>query len=234
MIIFPAIDILKGKCVRLIQGDYNREKVYGDSPADMAKQWEAKRAEFIHVVDLDGAKSGKSINEQIIIDIAKAVDVPVQVGGGIRSMETVKTYLDNGVNRVIVGTAAIEDKQFLQEAVATYGERIVVSLDAKDGYVATDGWTDTSDVRALDIVKDLEELGVKTIVYTDIAKDGMLQGPNLEEQRAINEATTVDVIASGGVTTREDVDNLKELNMYGAIVGKALYDGKITFEELIK
>src|SRR5699024_2356768 len=169
-----------------------------------------------------------------IIDIAKAVKVPIQVGGGIRSMDTVKTYLDNGVNRVIVGTAAIADEAFLKEAVEAYGERIVVSLDAKDGYVATDGWTDTSDVRALDIVKDLEMLGVKTIVYTDIAKDGMLQGPNLEEQRAINEATTVDVIASGGVTTREDVDNLKELNMYGAIVGKALYDGKITFEELIK
>lgn len=234
MIIFPAIDILKGKCVRLIQGDYNKEVVYGDSPVDMAKQWQAKNAEFIHIVDLDGARSGKSLNEQIIIDIAKAVDVPIQVGGGIRSMETVKTYLDNGVNRVIVGTAAIEDEAFLQEAVETYKERIVVSLDAKDGYVATEGWTDTSDVRALDIVKDLEKLGVKTIVYTDIAKDGMLQGPNLEEQRAINEATSIDVIASGGVTTREDVDNLKELNMYGAIVGKALYDGKITFEELIK
>src|SRR5699024_5705798 len=179
MIIFPAIDILKGNCVRLIQGDYNREKIYGDSPVDMAKQWEAKGAEFIHIVDLDGARSGKSINEQIIIDIAKSVAVPIQVGGGIRSMETVKTYLDNGVNGVIVGTAAIEDETFLKEAVETYGERIVVSLDAKDGYVATEGWTDTSDVRALDIVKDLEELGVKTIVYTDIAKDGMLQGPNL-------------------------------------------------------
>src|SRR5699024_9287385 len=160
-----------------------------------SKQMDTQRAQFIHVVDLDGAKSGKSINEQIIIDIAKAVDVPVQVGGGIRSMETVKTYLDNGVNRVIVGTSAIEAKQFLQEAVATYGERIVVSLDAKDGYVATDGWTDTSDVRALDIVKDLEELGVKTIVYTDIAKDGMLQGPNLEEQQTMNETTSIDVIA---------------------------------------
>lgn len=234
MIIFPAIDILKGNCVRLIQGDYNREKIYGDSPVNMAKQWEAKGAEFIHIVDLDGARSGKSINEQIIIDIAKAVAVPIQVGGGIRSMETVKTYLDNGVNRVIVGTAAIEDEAFLKEAVETYGERIVVSLDAKDGYVATEGWTDTSDVRALDIVKDLQELGVKTIVYTDIAKDGMLQGPNLEEQRTMNEATSIDVIASGGVTTREDVDNLSNLNMYGAIIGKALYDGKITFEELIK
>ncbi|HZW67189.1 MAG TPA: 1-(5-phosphoribosyl)-5-[(5-phosphoribosylamino)methylideneamino]imidazole-4-carboxamide isomerase [Pseudogracilibacillus sp.] len=234
MIIFPAIDILNGKCVRLIQGDYNKEVIYDDSPVDMAKQWEAKGAEFIHIVDLDGAKTGKSINEQIIIDIAKAVTVPIQVGGGIRSMETVKTYLDSGVNRVIVGTAAIEDEAFLQEAVEKYGERIVVSLDAKEGFVATEGWTDTSNVRALDIVKDLEKLGVKTIVYTDIAKDGMLQGPNLEEQSAMNEATAVDVIASGGVTTREDVDNLKALNMYGAIVGKALYDGKITFEELIK
>lgn len=233
MIIFPAIDILKGKCVRLIQGDYNREKVYGDSPVAMAKKWEEKGAEFIHIVDLDGAKSGKSINESIIIEIAKSVNVPVQVGGGIRSMETVKTYLNNGVNRVIIGTAAIEDEQFLRDAVNTYGERIVVSLDAKNGYVATDGWTDTSDVVALDLVKKLEQLGVKTIVYTDIAKDGMLQGPNLVEQKAINEATSIDVIASGGVTTKEDVANLKQLNMYGAIVGKALYDGKITFEELI-
>src|SRR5699024_84033 len=234
MIIFPAIDILNGKCVRLIQVDYNKEVIYDDSPVDMAKQWEAKGAEFIHIVDLDGAKTGKSINEQIIIDIAKAVTVPIQVGGGIRSMDNVKTYLNSGVNRVIVGTAAIEDEAFLNEAVTTYGERIVVSLDAKDGYVATEGWTDTSDVRALDIVKDLEKIGVKTIVYTDIAKDGMLQGPNLEEQQAMNEATSIDVIASGGVTTREDVDNLKNLNMYGAIVGKALYDGKITLEELIK
>lgn len=148
-------------------------------------------------------------------------------------METVDTYLQNGVNRVIIGTAAIQDRSFLKEAVDQYKERIVVSLDAKDGYVATDGWTDTSDVRALDLVKELETIGVQTIVYTDIAKDGMLQGPNLVEQKAINEATTIDVIASGGVTTRADIDYLKELNLYGAIVGKALYDGKVTFEELI-
>jgi len=234
MIIFPAIDILKGKCVRLIQGDYNREKVYGDSPVDMAKQWVEKGAEFIHIVDLDGAKSGKSINEAIIIEIAKTIDVPIQVGGGIRSMETVERYLNNGINRVIIGTAAIENEAFLSDAVNRYGERIVVSLDAKNGYIATDGWTDTSDVLALDLVKRLEQIGVKTIVYTDIAKDGMLQGPNLAEQKAINEATAIDVIASGGVTTKEDVENLKKLNMYGAIVGKALYDGKITFEQLIQ
>ncbi|HLS23787.1 MAG TPA: 1-(5-phosphoribosyl)-5-[(5-phosphoribosylamino)methylideneamino]imidazole-4-carboxamide isomerase [Pseudogracilibacillus sp.] len=233
MIIFPAIDILQGKCVRLIQGDYNREIVYSDSPVDMAKKWQQKGAQFIHIVDLDGAKSGHSINESIIIEIAKTVKIPIQVGGGIRSMETVDTYLQNGVNRVIIGTAAIQDRSFLKEAVDQYKERIVVSLDAKDGYVATDGWTDTSDVRALDLVKELETIGVQTIVYTDIAKDGMLQGPNLVEQKAINEATTIDVIASGGVTTRADIHYLKELNLYGAIVGKALYDGKVTFEELI-
>src|SRR5690606_6598549 len=233
MIIFPAIDILNGKCVRLIQGDYNREKVYSDSPVEMAKQWEEKGAEFIHIVDLDGAKSGKSINEAIILEIAKTVNVPVQVGGGIRSMQTVKTYLENGVNRVIIGTAAIQDEAFLKEAVETYGERIVVSLDAKNGYIATDGWTDTSDVKALDLVRKLENIGVKTIVYTDIAKDGMLQGPNLAEQKAINEATTMDVIAAGGVATKADVENLRRLGLYGGIIGKALYDGKLKLEELI-
>lgn len=234
MIIFPAIDILDGKCVRLIQGDYNQERVYGDSPVDMAKQWEAKGAEFIHIVDLDGAKTGNSINREVIKEIANTVSIPVQVGGGIRSLETIDYFLSNGVARVIIGTAAIQDPSFLKAAVAKYAEKIAVSLDARNGYIATDGWTDTSDVSALDLLKELEIIGVKTIVYTDIAKDGMLQGPNLSEQKQINEATSIDVIASGGVTTKVDVDNLAALNMYGAIVGKALYDGKIEFEELIK
>lgn len=233
MIIFPAIDILNGKCVRLIQGDYNQEKVYGDSPIDMAKQWEEKGAEFIHIVDLNGAKSGESVNKEIIVDIAATVQVPIQVGGGIRTIDTVKDYLDAGVDRVIVGTAAITDDAFLREAVETYKERIVVSLDARNGFVATDGWTDTSEVEALSLVNKLEEIGVKTIVYTDIAKDGMLQGPNLEEQKTINEATAIDVIASGGVTTKEDVENLQALKMYGAIIGKALYDGKLAFEDVV-
>ncbi|MEI3604117.1 1-(5-phosphoribosyl)-5-[(5-phosphoribosylamino)methylideneamino]imidazole-4-carboxamide isomerase [Pseudogracilibacillus sp. SE30717A] len=234
MIIFPAIDILDGKCVRLIQGDYNREKVYGDSPVEMAKQWEEKGAEYIHIVDLNGAKTGESINKQIIIDIVNTVSIPVQVGGGIRSIETVKNYLDNGVTRVILGTAAITDQTFLQEAISQFGKQVVVSIDAKNGYVATDGWTDTSDVTALDLVKKLEKVGVQTIVYTDIAKDGMLQGPNLLEQQTINEATEMNVIASGGVTTKEDVENLKKLNVYGAIIGKALYDGKLKFESLLE
>lgn len=234
MIIFPAIDILDGKCVRLIQGDYNKEVVYDDNPVQMAQQWEEKGAAFIHIVDLNGAKSGESVNKQIIVDIAKAVGVPIQVGGGIRTMETVRDYIENGVARVIVGTAAVTDPEFLREAVEAYGDKIAVSLDARNGYIATDGWTDTSGVTALELVKELEELGVKTIVYTDIAKDGMLQGPNLEEQKAINKATTIDVIASGGVTTVEDVANLRKLNMYGCIIGKALYDGKLQFEDVVR
>jgi len=233
MIIFPAIDILQGKCVRLIQGDYNQEKVYSDSPIDMAKKWEQLGAEYIHIVDLDGAKSGESINQSIITDIAQSVKIPVQVGGGIRSIKTIDTYINNGVSRVIIGTAAIQDREFSNEAVKTYGEKIAVSLDAKNGYVATDGWTETSTVKALDLLKELEEIGLKTIVYTDIAKDGMLQGPNLAEQKSINEATSMDVIASGGVTTKQDVKNLEKLNMYGAIIGKALYDGKLDFSDVI-
>lgn len=234
MIIFPAIDILKGKCVRLIQGDYNQEKVYGDSPVAMAKKWEEKGAEYIHIVDLDGAKSGDSINKSVIKEIAENVNIPVQVGGGIRSLDIISFYLNSGVSRVIIGTAAIQDPEFLKEAVHQYSDKIAVSLDARNGFVATDGWTDTSEVKAIDLVKQLEQIGVKTIVYTDIAKDGMLQGPNLEEQRAINDATSMNVIASGGVTTKEDVNNLQTLDLYGTIIGKALYDGKLDFETVVE
>lgn len=234
MIIFPAIDILDGHCVRLIQGDYNQEKVYSDSPVDMAKQWEKKGADYIHIVDLNGAKTGDSSNQEIITTIANTVKIPVQVGGGIRSLETIQAYLENGVSRVIVGTAAITDQSFLKEAVRQYGDKIVVSLDAREGYVATDGWTDTSDVRAIDLVKKLEDIGVATIVYTDIAKDGMLEGPNLTEQNDINTATTMQVIASGGITTKTDVESLADLNLYGAIIGKALYDGKLEFESIVE
>src|SRR5690625_4877039 len=234
MIIFPAIDILEGKCVRLIQGDYNKEVVYDDNPVQMAQQWEEKGAAFIHIVDLNGAKSGESVNKKIIVDIAKAVEVPIQVGGGIRTIETVRDYVENGVARVIVGTAAVTDPEFLREAVDAYGDKIAVSLDARNGYIATDGWTDTSEVRALDLVRDLEELGVRTIVYTDIAKDGMLQGPNLEEQQLINEATSIDVIASGGVTTVDDVAAVLERDMYGCMIGKELYDGKLQFDDVVR
>lgn len=233
MIIFPAIDIRGGKCVRLEQGDYNKETVYGDSPVDMAQLWQAKGAKYIHIVDLDGAKSGMSKNAQTIQDIAKNVHIPVQVGGGIRSLEIIEQYTSSGVDRVIIGTAAIDNPTFLREATDVYKEKIAVSLDARNGRLATDGWTDTTTVHAQDILPILEDIGVQTIVYTDIAKDGMLKGPNLAELKRIHEATSMNVIASGGVTTTEDIAALQQLDLYGAIVGKALYDGKVTFEQMV-
>lgn len=232
MKIFPAIDIRNGKCVRLVQGDYDQEIIYGDSPVDMAKYWEKEQAEYLHIVDLDGAKSGGSMNRLIIEEIVKALAIPVQVGGGVRSMACIDQYIQNGVARVIIGTAAIKNLDFVKEAVERYGDQIAVSIDARDGYVATEGWTETSSISAVDLLNTLEKIGVKTIVYTDIAKDGMLQGPNIEELRTIQQATTIDVIASGGITTEENVRKLAEMNIYGAIIGKALYEDKISLRSL--
>lgn len=234
MIIFPAIDIRNGKCVRLIQGDYNQETIYSNSPTEIAKSWEKKGAKYIHIVDLDGAKTGQSMNNNIIKSIAQEVKIPVQVGGGIRSLNVIKDYLENGVSRVIIGTAAIKDKYFLRKAVTKYGPKIAVSIDARNGYVATDGWTETSSIQALDILKQLEAIGVSTIVYTDISKDGMLQGPNLIELKTINDAATIQVIASGGISTIKDVNNIKSLQVYGAIIGKALYEGALSLETVLE
>lgn len=232
MILFPAIDIRNGKCVRLIQGDYDQEIVYGDSPTEMALLWETQGAEFIHIVDLDGAKTGDSPNQRAIQAIAEAVSVPIQVGGGVRSMEIIETHIESGVDRVIIGTAAITNRPFLEEAVEKYGDRIAVSIDARNGFVATDGWTETSETKALDLLVELEKIGVKTVVYTDIFKDGMMQGPNFEELQAVDEASPIDVIASGGVTTEEDIEQLEKMNLYGAIIGKALYEGSLSLEKL--
>jgi phosphoribosylformimino-5-aminoimidazole carboxamide ribotide isomerase len=234
MILFPAIDIRDGKCVRLIQGDYDQEIIYNDSPTAMAKEWEQQGATYIHVVDLDGAKTGNSLNKEAIRAIAGSVAIPVQVGGGIRSMEIVDAHIASGVSRVIIGTAAIQDQQFLIEAVEKYGDKIAVSIDARNGFVATDGWTELSDVKAVDLLQQLVEIGVQTVVYTDILKDGMLQGPNLVELEMMNNASTIDIIASGGVSTEEDIAKLRELNMYGAIIGKALYEGKLSLVKLLE
>ncbi|WP_033828479.1 1-(5-phosphoribosyl)-5-[(5-phosphoribosylamino)methylideneamino]imidazole-4-carboxamide isomerase [Bacillus andreraoultii] len=233
MILFPAIDIRDGKCVRLIQGDYGRQQMYGD-PVEMAKKWEDAGAKFLHIVDLDGALVGESKNLTAIQAILQSVTIPVQLGGGIRSIEKVEKILKLGVNRVILGSAALRDKQFLDVALNQFGAAIVVSIDAKNGFVATDGWTKTTDVEAGTFTKRLEEKGCKTIVYTDIAKDGMLSGPNFSELERINRETTMDVIASGGVTTLEDLRRLRALNMYGAIIGKALYTGKMNLENALK
>ncbi|GGK07301.1 1-(5-phosphoribosyl)-5-[(5-phosphoribosylamino) methylideneamino] imidazole-4-carboxamide isomerase [Lentibacillus kapialis] len=232
MILFPAIDIRNGKCVRLTQGDYNKEKVYHDSPADQAREWEESQAKFLHIVDLDGAKDGVSANTEAVRKIVDTTNIPVQVGGGIRSMDTIRTYLSAGVDRVIIGTAAIHDQAFLKEAVSAFGDKIAVSIDARSGLVATDGWTETSDVSARELIKKLETIGISTIIYTDILKDGMLKGPNFEELEAINRLTTINVIASGGVSSKADVTQLKDLNLYGAIIGKALYDGTLSFQSI--
>ncbi|ARF13384.1 1-(5-phosphoribosyl)-5-[(5-phosphoribosylamino)methylideneamino]imidazole-4-carboxamide isomerase [Sporosarcina ureae] len=233
MILFPAIDIRDGKCVRLIQGDYAQEIIYNDSPTNMAQEWQNQGAEYIHVVDLDGAKTGNSANKQAIEAIAKSVSVPVQVGGGIRNMEIVDSHIENGVARVIIGTAAIQDPDFLKKAVEKYGDKIAVSIDARNGLVATDGWTETSDVKAVDLLQDLAEIGVKTVVYTDIMKDGMLQGPNFEELKIMDDASSIDIIASGGVSTEEDIKRLAAEDMYGAIIGKALYEGNLSLKKLL-
>ncbi|AOV07110.1 1-(5-phosphoribosyl)-5-[(5-phosphoribosylamino)methylideneamino]imidazole-4-carboxamide isomerase [Sporosarcina ureilytica] len=232
MILFPAIDIRNGKCVRLIQGDYDQEVIYGDSPTEMALLWEKQGAEFIHIVDLDGAKTGESPNQLAIQAIAEAVSVPIQVGGGIRSMEIIDEHIASGVSRVIIGTAAITNRPFLEEAVQKYGDKIAVSIDARNGFVATDGWTATTNKKALDLLQELEEIGVKTVVFTDIFKDGMMQGPNFQELQAINKASSIDVIASGGVTTEEDIQQLEGMNLYGAIIGKALYEGTLSLQQL--
>lgn len=232
MILFPAIDIRDGKCVRLLQGDYNEEIIYGNNPGEMAQRWENEGGKFLHIVDLDGAKSGNNANERAIQAIREAVTCPIQVGGGVRTMETVERHIKNGVNRVIIGTAAITDRAFLHAAVEKYGDKIAVSIDARNGYVATDGWTKVSTTLALDLVKDLETIGVKTVVYTDILKDGMLQGPNFEQLQTINEATTIDIIASGGVSTESDIETLRRMNLYGAIIGKALYEGHLSLANL--
>lgn len=233
MILFPAIDIRDGKCVRLIQGDYDQEIIYNDSPTAMALEWEKQGADYIHVVDLDGAKTGNSLNREAIQAIAKSVSIPVQVGGGIRTMEIIEAHIASGVSRVIIGTAAIQDKPFLKQAVEKYGDKIAVSIDARKGFVATDGWTETSDVLAVDLLHELEEIGVKTVIYTDILKDGMMQGPNFHELEMMDKASSIDIVASGGVSTEEDIVQLRELDLYGAIIGKALYEGKISLEKIL-
>lgn len=228
--VYPAIDIRGGKCVRLLQGDYNKETVYGDRPAEMAERFEQAGASFLHVVDLDGAKAGHPVNTPAIEGIVRAVRMPVQVGGGIRSLESVEALFALGVSRVILGTAAIEDRAFVTEALRKYGERIAIGIDARDGYVATRGWLDTTEVRAEELAKALAEEGARTFIFTDIARDGMMQGPNTESIAALAAACGQTVIASGGVSRYEDLETLwarRGEGVGGAIVGKALYTGAI-------
>jgi phosphoribosylformimino-5-aminoimidazole carboxamide ribotide isomerase len=235
--IYPAIDMRNGKCVRLLQGDYNKETVYGDSPFEMAKQFVKSGAMWIHMVDLDGAKEGKRINDTYVIQVAKELDVNVQIGGGIRSEADVFHYLENGINRVILGSMAVENPSFAIAMINRYGKHIAVGIDAKDGYVATHGWLNKSEVKAVDLGKRFADAGADSFIFTDIATDGMLSGPNLEAITEMAKVTEKQVIASGGVSNLSDLIVLKALcnqGVTGAIVGKALYEGKFSLEEALK
>ena len=233
MRIYPAIDIKDGKCVRLLQGRFSDVTVYGDSPADMAQKWESLGGEFIHVVDLDGALKGAGVNADCIREICARVSVPVQTGGGIRTMEDIESRLNIGVNRVIIGTKAVSDSEFVKKAVDKYGEKIVIGIDAKDGRVAIEGWEKTSDFTAVEFAKKMVALGVQTIVYTDIATDGTLSGPNVAAMREMAAAVNADIIASGGVGSLDDILSLKDTGVEGVIVGKALYTGHIDLAEAV-
>lgn len=234
--LYPAIDMRGGKCVRLLQGDYNQETVYGDSPYDMAKQFADQGAEWIHMVDLDGAKDGKKVNHEHVIRVAKELPAKVQIGGGIRSMDDVSYYLDAGVDRVILGSAAVSNPEFVREALNRYGgSRVAIGLDARDGFVATEGWLETSHIMAVDLAKRLVEEGAETFIFTDISKDGMLQGPNVEAIGELARITGKEVIASGGVSSIDDLVSLKKdkRSIAGAIIGKALYTGRFTLSDAL-
>ena len=234
MKIFPAIDLIGAQAVRLVKGDYNQKTVYNSDPIEVAKSFYSKGAEYLHLVDLDGAKSGNTDNFEVIRQIVNESGLKVEVGGGIRNMQTVEKYLSAGVFRVIIGTAAITDPDFLDEALEKYGEKIAVGVDIKDGFVATHGWTEVSDVSCEEFVAKMQQKGVKTIICTDISKDGMMSGTNIELYRSLSERFSIDITASGGVSTLEDVETLNDMNMYGAILGKALYTGAIDLEKAIE
>lgn len=234
MKIFPAIDLYEKKAVRLYKGDYAQMTVYSDNPIEIARDFESKGAEYIHMVDLEGAKSGSTPNIDVVKDIATNTGLFVEIGGGIRSMETVKKYLDCGVGRVILGTSAVTDESFLKEAVATYGDKIAVGADVKDGYIAIKGWIEKSQYSLEEFLSKMENIGVKTIICTDISKDGAMRGTNLELYKSLNEKYSLDIIASGGVSTIDDISALCQMNMYGAIIGKAYYTGAIDLREAIE
>lgn len=234
MRIYPAIDIIDGNCVRLVQGDYSQKTKFADDPREVAIGFTEQGGEFIHIVDLDGAKSGSTPNMELILDIAKSVDVPIEVGGGIRNMQTVEQYLENGVQRVIIGTAALEEDGFVEAAVKKYGDRIAVGIDAKDGMAAVSGWEKVSRVSALELAKKMEKIGVKYIIYTDIATDGMLKGPNVAAMKEmVKNVPEVNIIASGGVSCIDDIKALLKTGVEGAIVGKALYTDRLNLADAI-
>ncbi len=233
MNIFPAIDLYDKKAVRLFKGDYKQMTVYSDNPLAVAMDFERAGASFIHIVDLEGAKDGTTPNLSVVEAVAKGTSLFVEIGGGIRSLEVVKRYLDAGVGRVILGTAAVNDPEFLSEAVALYGEKIAVGADVKDGYIAIKGWTEKSEYTLDAFLEKMQGLGVRTVICTDISKDGAMMGTNRELYLALSEKYSIDIIASGGVSSLDDIRALAEMKLYGAIIGKAYYTGAIDLKEAI-
>ena len=234
MIIFPAIDIKDGRCVRLTQGKFDQVSIYNDNPAEVARLWESMGAQYIHLVDLDGAKDGSPASRDMVKSVIDAVDIPVQVGGGIRSLERADQLIELGARRIILGTAAVNDRELTQAVAERYPGRTAVSVDAVNGMAAVNGWAKVSDTDVLDICAFMQEIGINTLIYTDILMDGMLKGPNFGEYERLMRETSLDIIASGGVTTKEDITRLAKMGIYGAIVGKALYDEKIDLKEAIR
>ncbi len=234
MLIFPAIDLYGGKAVRLYKGDYKQMTVYSDDPVSVARDFESKGASWVHLVDLEGAKNGTTPNIDTVSAIAQKTSLNCEIGGGIRNMETVEKYFNAGVSRVILGTAAVTDEAFLRAAVSKYGEKIAVGVDIKDSMVAIKGWIEKSEYDAFDFCKKMQKIGVKTIICTDISKDGAMKGANHALYRELSEKFEMQIVASGGVSSMDDVEKLAALDIYGAIIGKAYYTGTIDLKEAIE
>ena len=234
MLIFPAIDLYNGKAVRLYKGDYSKMTVYNDNPLAIAEDFKNQGATCLHIVDLEGAKTGETPNIETVKALAEKSGLFTEIGGGIRSLEAAEKYISSGVDRIILGTAAVKDEKFLAEAVKKYGDKVAVGVDLKDGYVAIKGWTEKSDYDAYTFCDKMEKIGVKTLIITDISKDGAMQGTNLELYKELSQKYNMQITASGGVSSLEDVKNLAKINMYGAIIGKAYYTGAISIKEAVE
>jgi phosphoribosylformimino-5-aminoimidazole carboxamide ribotide isomerase len=231
--IIPAIDIRGGLAVRLFQGDYAKETVFSNAPADVAHQWANAAPHRIHIVDLDGARDGKSANHAIIHSICKNIDIPIQVGGGIRSLNTIDEYLQAGVQRVILGTAAVENPHLVQEACAKFGDAVIIGIDARNGFAATHGWMGNSLTKTSALISQMEALGVQRFIFTDIGRDGTLSGPNFHELNSVIESATQPIIASGGVANLEDIKLLTQTSVEGVVIGQALYTGTINIHDAL-
>ncbi len=234
MIILPAIDIRGGKAVRLYQGDYTKEEVVAKDIYEQAKEFQKLGATHLHLVDLDGAKQGAGINEEIILKLAKTVDMSIEVGGGIRTLDRIDKLLENGINKVILGTAAMEQEDLVKAALAKYAERIIVGVDARNGKVCGNGWLSESDLDYIDFTKKMADLGVDNVIVTDISRDGTLQGANIEMLKTLSEKVDIKITASGGVKDIEDIKKLKESGIYAAITGKAIYSGELSLKEALE